>query len=69
MAKLISLGSAKPDSPIYSGGSEIFSHPASIGPPSDSREPAGEAPPKPPPIPSDTQPPPAESPQVDSREA
>jgi hypothetical protein len=28
MAKIIRLGSAKPDDPIYSGGYEVFSHPA-----------------------------------------
>lgn len=35
MAKTIRLGSAKPDDPIYSGGFEIFSHPASSGPSTD----------------------------------
>jgi hypothetical protein len=29
MAKFIDLGSAKPDSPIYTGGVQVFSHPVS----------------------------------------
>ena len=38
MAKVINLGSAKPDSPIYSGGVEVFSPKGPKGSSTDSPE-------------------------------